>query len=121
MQTHVDVPEVDVSDGWEAALAARNKAFEALEAAKRGGIENPLDAEVVVPDPRGVLRVFAADFADMLGVSRVSFNDRAESFTVNDLRSEAKCDRCWRRDPTTAKRSDGGTLCDRCAEAVGVK
>ncbi|MCY3973608.1 MAG: isoleucine--tRNA ligase [Candidatus Dadabacteria bacterium] len=39
---------------------------------------------------------------------------------VYDLRSEPKCNRCWKRARTVTIRSDGGTLCDRCADVVGV-
>ena len=60
-------PEVEIDEAWPAVLAAREEALRALEAAKAEGIENPLDAEVIVPDPDGVLARFEGDFADMLG------------------------------------------------------
>lgn len=121
MQTYFDPPVVAIDADWPKALEARDRAFEALEEAKKSGIENPLDAEVMLPDPEGILKKFAADFADMLGVSRVRFVEGAGELNVNDLRNDPKCDRCWRRDRTCAKRSDGGMLCDRCAGAVGVQ
>ena len=46
--------------------------LKALEEAKASGIENPLDAEVVLPDPDGALAKFKADLADIFGVSRES-------------------------------------------------
>ena len=39
---------------------------------------------------------------------------------VEDLRSEPRCERSWRRDGTVRQRSDGGMLSDRDAAAVGV-
>jgi isoleucyl-tRNA synthetase len=75
---------------------------------------------VVLPDPEGVLKKFAADFADMLGVSRVKFAEGGEML-VNDLRGEPRCERSWKRDGTVKQRSDGGWLTDRDAAAVGVE
>ena len=51
-----------------------------------------------------------------LGVSRAALAKREGVVAVNDLRNEPRCDRCWRRDPTTAPCPDGGLLCDRCAK-----
>jgi isoleucyl-tRNA synthetase len=104
---------------WPKAMAAREAAQKALEEAKARGIENPLDAEVVLPDSEGVLRKFAADWPDMLGVSRVKFAAGGE-IVVNDLREEPRCERSWKRDGTVKQRSDGGMLSNRDAEAVGV-
>jgi isoleucyl-tRNA synthetase len=104
---------------WPRALAARDASQKAREEAKARGIENPLDAEVVLPDSDGVLKKFLADLPDMLGVSRVRLISSGE-IKVNDLREEPRCERSWKRDGTVKQRSDGGTLCQRCAEAVGV-
>jgi isoleucyl-tRNA synthetase len=111
--------ECESDGGWPRVLEARAAALKALEEAKSQGVENPLDAEVVLPDADGVLKKFAADLPDMLGVSRVRLV-AAGSISVNDLRAEARCERSWKRDGTVKQRSDGGMLCDRCAEAVGV-
>jgi isoleucyl-tRNA synthetase len=106
---------------WESVFAARSAAIEALEAAKRdAGIENPLDAEVILPDPRGELAPFLAELPDLLGVSRVRLDATAERASVRDLRGEPRCERSWRRDGTVRVRSDGGMLSDRDAAAVGV-
>jgi len=110
----------EADDGWAKVLAAREQAQKALEDAKREGIDNPLDAELIVPDPKGVLKRFEADLADVFGVSRITLTEDAEQITVNDLRNQPRCERCWKRDGTTKARSDGGGLCDRCAEAAGV-
>lgn len=104
---------------WPRAIAAREAAQKALEEAKAHGIDNPLDAEVVLVDADGTLKKFAVDWPDMLGVSRVKFISAGE-IAVNDLRNEPRCERSWKRDGTVRLRSDGGMLSDRDAEAVGV-
>jgi isoleucyl-tRNA synthetase len=119
LQTYVSLPPVQVDEGWPALLQQREAALKALEAAKEHGIENPLDAEVVLPDPDDRLARFEADLADMLGVSRVSRAPGGDEVVVNDLRAQPRCDRCWKRTETTKARDDGGVLCDRCADAVG--
>jgi isoleucyl-tRNA synthetase len=117
-----DVFPATVADaGWSAVLAAREQALKALEDAKASGVENPLDAEVVLPDADGVLARFEADLADVLGVSRVRLDANATSVTVNDLGDQPRCERSWKRDGTVRQRSDGGMLSDRDAEAVGVE
>ncbi len=105
---------------WPLVLAARSAAFEALEAAKKTGLENPLDSEVVLPDPKGELAAFIGDLPDLLGVSRVRLDAGASAVSVRDLRSEPRCDRSWKRDGTVRQRSDGGMLSERDAIAVGV-
>ncbi|UCD76631.1 MAG: class I tRNA ligase family protein, partial [Phycisphaerales bacterium] len=105
---------------WAQAMEQRTAALKKLEHAKTAGIENPLDAEVVIPAPKAMLSKFEADWADMLGVSRVTLVMDAEGIVVNDLSGQMRCDRCWKRDVTTIARSDGGALCDRCAEAIGL-
>ncbi|MEE9128524.1 MAG: isoleucine--tRNA ligase [Phycisphaerales bacterium] len=104
---------------WPKVMDVRAEALKALEGAKTHGIDNPLDAEVVLGDPDGTFERFAADLADMLGVSRVQFS-KGGQITVNSLQDEPRCERSWKRDGTVKRRSDGGMLCDRCAEAVGV-
>ena len=111
-------PEVDA--GWPALMDLRDQVLKTLEAAKSSGIDNPLDAEIVLADPDGLHEKFQADMADIFGVSRVRVSAGGDAVSVNDLRDQAKCDRCWRRIVSCAVRSDGGTLCDRCADAVGV-
>jgi hypothetical protein len=101
-------------------FAAREAALKALEDAKASGIENPLDAGLVVPDPRGELAPFAAELADLMGVSRVRLDAGASAVKVEDLREEPRCERSRKRDGTVRARSDGGMLSDRDAAAVGV-
>ena len=112
--------EVPVASAWSTLMAMREEAMKVLERAKASGIENPLDAAVVLPDVDGGLTAFAEDLADLLGVSRVRLDPTAEAIVVEDLRSEPRCERSWKRDGTVRERSDGGVLTDRDAEAVGV-
>ncbi len=113
---------------WAAAFGARERALVAMERAKAPadqgglGVENPLEMGVVLPDPEGVLaRLDPTDLADLLGVSRVQLDRAASEPRVIDLRAEPRCERSWKRDGTVKKRSDGGSLSDRDAEAVGVR
>ncbi len=105
---------------WAKVMDVRDEALKAMEGAKERGIENPLDAEVVLPDPDGMLNRFSADLADLLGVSRVKLDRGAAAVVVHDLRNEPRCERSWKRDGTVRARSDGGMLSDRDAAAVGV-
>jgi len=114
-----EMMEVAVDPDWPKALEARDRALKAIEDAKARGIENRLDAAVVMPDPDGSLAKFQADFADMLGVSRTEFSVDARDVTVIDLTGEPRCERSWKRDGTVRRRSDGGMLSERDAEAVG--
>ncbi|MBC8310447.1 MAG: isoleucine--tRNA ligase [Phycisphaerales bacterium] len=104
-------------DGWEIVMNVRDQTLKNLEEAKERGIENPLDAGLILPES---LNGFVADdLADLCGVSRVSFG--SDAIEVQDLREELRCDRSWKRDGTVRVRSDGGTLSDRDAKAVGVE
>jgi isoleucyl-tRNA synthetase len=105
--------------GWEGVFRAREAALKALEEAKAAGIENPLDAGIVLPDPMGELQPFHPELADLLGVSRVSLDPTAGAIRVQDLREEPRCERSRKRDGTVRLRADGGMLSDRDAAAVG--
>lgn len=106
---------------WPKALAVLDDAMRALESARADkGIDNPLDAGLVLPDAEGVLAKFqAVDLADYCGVSRVSLKDSGD-IEVLDLSDEPRCQRSWKRDGTVKLRSDGGMLSDRDAAALGV-
>jgi isoleucyl-tRNA synthetase len=113
---------VKADSAWPRVHAALDLAGKALESAKAGlGVDNPLDAGVVLPDPDGVLSRFdPVELADLLGVSRVSHDAALQTPRVVDLRAEPRCERSWRRDGTVKARSDGGHLSDRDAVALGV-
>ncbi len=108
--------------GWPAVLRAMEAGTKALEQAKQTlGVENRLDAGVVLPDADGTLASFdPTDLADILGVSLVTADKNAAEARVTDLRHEHRCDRSWKRDGTVKKRADGGMLSDRDAAAIGV-
>ena len=116
--SHHEVVKFTAAAGWSAVFTAREAAQKALEDAKATGIENPLDAGLVLPDADGALRPFAADLADLMGVSRVSLDPAAKAIAVTDLREEPRCERSRKRDGTVKQRADGGLLSDRDAMAV---
>jgi isoleucyl-tRNA synthetase len=91
-----------------------------LEKAKARGVENPLDAGVMLPTSHHHLEDFVADLPDLFGVSRVVMAKDQSSIEVVDFRGEPRCERSWKRDGTVRQRSDGGTLSDRDAEALGI-
>jgi len=107
---------------WDEVFEARDAGLKALESVRaEGDLENPLDAQITLPDPMTVLEAFdQRDLADLMGVSRVKLDLEAEEPSVQDLRSEPRCDRSWKRDGTVRERSAGGMLSDRDAQAVGV-
>jgi isoleucyl-tRNA synthetase len=105
---------------WPAIMRQREGVLKSLEEAKGAGIENPLDAGVVVPDPEDRFKAFLEDFADLCGVSRARFVHGIGDIEIEDLREEPRCERSWKRDGTVSLRSDGGSLSERDARAVGV-
>ncbi|MFG0253162.1 MAG: isoleucine--tRNA ligase [Phycisphaerales bacterium JB038] len=108
---------------WEAVMRGREAGLLALEESRKaeGGIDNPLDAGLVLPDPKGALGKFdAVDLADLVGVSQVMLDPEASQPAVRDLREQPRCDRSWKRDGTVKERTGGSLLSDRDAEAIGV-
>ena len=121
-QTHLGI-SAPRDPRWNEVMMARAAVSKALEVAKAMGIDNPLDAAVVIPDSNGLLAPFLPELADLCGVSQVTLDRSAASVVVRDLRQDGgagRCDRSWRRDGTVRVRSDGGALSDRDALAVGV-
>ncbi len=116
-----DTLDVQPDAAWSDALKVLDDAMRALEHARADkGIDNPLDAGLLLPDPEGVLAKFeAVDLADYCGVSRVTLKASGE-IEVTDLSDEPRCQRSWKRDGTVKQRSDGGMLSDRDAAALGV-
>lgn len=102
---------------WKDVMSVRDQALKALEVAKETGIENPMDAGLIMP--ASCKWVDACDLADLCGVSRVTYE--GDEVIVQDLRGEPRCDRSWKRDGTVQVRSDGGMLSNRDAKAVGVE
>lgn len=108
----------EVHDGWGRVMAVRDEVLKALEGAKAEGIENSLDAGVVLPDPDGVLAAFESDLADLFEVSRIRIDAEASAIVIEDLRDQPACERSWRRDETVAERANGCMLSDRDWAAV---
>lgn len=110
---------------WKGIIAARDAGLMALETVRKAGeLDNPLDAQVTLGDPDGVLSAIdPVDLADLMGVSRAVRDAKAAAgtATVRDLRGEPRCERSWKRDGTVKQRSDGSMLSARDAEAVGVR
>ena len=108
--------EFSADPHWAEGLRVRQDVLKALENAKEKGLENPLDCEVVlVDDP--LLYPFKNELIDLFCVSRLGFGDQLK---INDLRSEPRCERSWRRDETVKERSNNTWLSDRDAHVVGV-
>jgi isoleucyl-tRNA synthetase len=122
LETFIETFGIQADPAWDSVMNARDRALASLEKGKgEQGIENPLDAGLVLPDPDGTLARFdKADLADLLGVSRVELDSAATSLRILDLRSEPRCERSWKRDSTVRQRSDGGMLSQRDAEAIGI-
>ena len=120
-QTFLDL-EFEIAESWMTVMQIRDRALKALESAKATGLENPLDAGLIVPDAGGKLAMFARDFADICGVSRARFDSAADEVVIEDLREAARCERCWRRPEDVTDREVGefaAALCERCAVAIG--
>ena len=100
-------------------MALRNDVLSALEQAKERGVENAMDAGVILPDPDGLLAPFADELADLFGGSRCALSAEG-SIEIQDLREEPRCDRSRKRDGTVREREEGVFLSDRDAAAVGL-
>ncbi|MEM9419112.1 MAG: isoleucine--tRNA ligase, partial [Planctomycetota bacterium] len=117
------LPEVSTASAiavevrWAEAMAERDVWLKAMEDFRQANdVDNPLDLGLFVS---GDWSAFAAeDLADLCGVSR--FASGSDSTTVEDLSSEPRCERSWKRDGTVKERSDGGQLSDRDAAALGL-
>jgi hypothetical protein len=106
-------------------MAVRGEVLKQLELAKDSqGIANPLDAGIVATlpaDDRDRIRPLLPEMADLCGVSRFAIAAGEErAIEIVDLRSEARCERCWKRDGTVRQRADGGLLSDRDAAVLGL-
>jgi isoleucyl-tRNA synthetase len=111
---------------WSDLLDARRGWLKQIEDYRQSqSIENPLDLGLKLHvGASGPVSGFVKDFdprdlADFLGISRVECVDSGTTEVV-DLRSEPRCQRSWKRDGTVKLRSDGGTLSDRDAAALGL-
>jgi isoleucyl-tRNA synthetase len=115
--------QIPVSKDWDAIMLARDTWLKSIEEARQAkGVDNPLDCGVRVPTIKDVSGASfdPADLADLCGVSRFAFDDSLDAVAIDDLQNEPRCERSWKRDVTVKARSDGGTLSDRDAQALGL-
>lgn len=114
---------IPVSDNWQTVMQQRDAWLKGIEDARQAqNIDNPLDCGVRVPATEGMggNAFDMTDLADLCGVSRFAFDASLSEVAVDDLQAEPRCERSWKRDATVKQRSDGGTLSDRDAEALGL-
>ena len=124
--------ELEVDADWHSLMQIKDEALKAIESARAGrNIDNPLDCGLTINTPReskdgpDLTRFDTVDLADLCGVSRVDVtivetSATGVTFEITDLRDEPRCQRCWKRDGTVKKRSDGGMLSQRDAVALGL-
>jgi isoleucyl-tRNA synthetase len=114
-------------DQWENLRSIRETVNKALEDARqRSEIGKSLEARVTLaphePTTSQLLRGYREHLATLFIVSQVDLVEGGEGIPfVSVARAEGdKCSRCWTitRSPTI---SDGGPLCPRCADVVGVR
>lgn len=119
LKEFIDGFSVPADAAWPTIMEARDKALFALETTKKaGGVENPLDAGLTLPDPHAALaKLDPTDLADLMGVSRVNLKPDGD-VEVHDLRDEPRCERSWKRDGTVKEREGGAMLSERDAEAI---
>ncbi len=113
---------IDADPAWEHLFAIRQQAMTAVENAKKTlGVDNPLDMALTLPNPDGTLDRFDTnELADLFGVSRLHTDKAAGHVAVADLRDQPICQRSRKRDATVKQRSNGTTLSDRDAQALGL-
>jgi len=118
-----------VDPAWAEVMGLRDRCLKRLEDARsQRGLDNPLDAGIEVglpPETCERLGSFCGELADLCGVSRFEVDENGEeTIAINDLRSEPRCDRSWKRDGTVETYTDaeGDTvqLTRRDAEALGL-
>ncbi|MEX2215741.1 MAG: isoleucine--tRNA ligase [Phycisphaeraceae bacterium] len=106
---------------WAAVIEARDAWLKFLEESRKSSdIENPLDMGLAVPASDALKKFARVDLADLCGISRLALVDGAKEMKLQDLRSEPRCERSWKRDGTVKPRSDGSVLSDRDAAALGL-
>jgi isoleucyl-tRNA synthetase len=116
---------VEVDPRWSEVMAQRDSVLKALEERRAAsGLDNPLDAGVVLAVPPAAaqaLAPFEPELADLCGVSRFALvSSGAPQVEIQDLREHPRCERSWKRDASVRQRADGSWLSDRDAAAVGL-
>jgi isoleucyl-tRNA synthetase len=109
------------SSEWPLLLEIKENVQKKLEEATKVGIENNLDAEVLLHITFPLPDSFKDNLADLFGVSRVTIiSSELNRIEIKSLKNEPQCERSWKRDKSVKKRSDGSWLSDRDAKEVGV-
>ena len=105
----------DAHADWPVVMDIRKRVLKALETAKESGIENSLDAGILLP--KDIPDAFLPECADLFGVSRVAFHEDT-SILVQNLQQELRCERSWKRDTSVQQRPDGSILSERDYHAI---
>lgn len=112
--------KVGLDEGWLEILKLRSRVFRALRKTRKRGIDNPLDAGVMLSNADPVVSRFTDELPSLFGVSRVEFSNGSAGVHIRDLRNQPRCQRSWRRDGNVRQRKGGVWLSDRDAEALGI-
>ena len=102
---------------WKPLIQMRSDVLKKLEEYKAQGIENSLDAGLILSDSMQKFENPFYDLSDFFGVSRVSFH-KNEDIIITDLRDMPRCERSWKRDETVSLRDNGLVLSDRDLFAI---
>jgi isoleucyl-tRNA synthetase len=112
LATSFEIPASPSLEAWNLLFSTRQEAQKILESYKDKGIENALDAELILPVSLKQFQSEYLDLTDIFGVSRIQFHD-SESIDIRDLRNEPRCERSWKRDETVSLRDNDMYLSDR--------
>ncbi len=104
---------------WTPLIECRNQALKILEEAKNNGIENTLDAELILPNKFTSYDNETLNIADFFGVSRISFHSN-DTISIKNLKDQPRCERSWKRDKTVKQRANGLFLSDRDANVLNL-
>jgi len=124
LNNFTEIEDIETDNTWSEIIDIRDKCLKELEEAKGKGISNPLDAGIQLSlnsDSFNTIKPYEHELADLCGVSRFYIkNGKGLEISVKDLTAEPRCERSWKRDETVKKRSDGGMLSDRDADALSI-
>lgn len=115
---------LESAPAYEAVLAFRNAVTAAFEVKRAEGVYSKIqEAAVKAQMPQKMCELLGdCDLTEvsMCSVQVVS-DEGIEELSVEIVPAQGeRCDRCWNVCASTQERSDGGHLCDRCADALGL-
>lgn len=119
---HAPPPDDAALARWAHVRALRPHVTKALEEARGAAlIGRSSEAELVVRAPRDVLDALAplhGELAAVFIVAGVTL-ETADQIAVAVARTPlARCERCWRHEPSVAAHASGDALCARCRHAL---